>query len=129
MPTQCRTRVCERRFLNKPGFHAGAYVRAELEDTSSRVPTCSKQGVWFNPEPEVTLELKDCSRSIYLEFDWDTIDGRRNSLHKLDVLVDALTRLRAGLVVEQRLYVERERRIRREQRKGGTARPSAPPAT
>jgi hypothetical protein len=109
MPTQYRTRVCERRFLNRPGHHAGAYVRAELEDTSGWAPTHSEKSGWSNPEPNVVLEIKDCTRSIYLEFDWATADSRRNSVYKLDTLIDALARFRAGLVEEQRLYVARGR--------------------
>lgn len=31
-----RARVVEQHFLNLPGFHAGAYVRAYVEDTSDQ---------------------------------------------------------------------------------------------
>jgi hypothetical protein len=38
MPIPYRARVDERRFLNLPGFHGGAYVVAYVEDTSDRHP-------------------------------------------------------------------------------------------
>ena len=126
MGTEYRVRVCERRFLNRPGFHRGAYVLAEVQDTSDWGPHPRGKDGWENPEPVAELEIKDCSRSITLEFDWDSAAGRRNSLHKVDTLIRALERFREGLVEEQRLYVARERTIGQLERKGGARRPSVP---
>lgn len=85
-----------RRFLNRPGHHAGAHVMAVVPDSSS----CTKEGCdhrWCS-DPE--LRIADCSSVISLEFDRDTASDRRNSLYKLDVLIDTLTRFRAALEVE-----------------------------
>jgi hypothetical protein len=95
MPNPYEARVDVRRFLNLPGFHGGAYVVAYVEDTSRR------EG---NPHPRVILEIADCNRRINLEFELDSDLDVENSLHKVDVLVAALTEFRAGLVEEARLY-------------------------
>ena len=85
-----RARLNERTLLNLPEFHGGAYVYVYVEDTSERGPwrnpycedtcTCCPQ----NPEPRLTLEIADCDRRVSLVFDVDTLEGRSNSLHKLD---------------------------------------------
>lgn len=96
-------RYYTRRFLNRRGHHAGAYVLASVEDTS-RSPDDT---AWT----DIDFVLSDCGRQIRLDFDVDT-DGLANSLHKVDVLLDTLTRFRAALVEEGRLAAERERRVR-----------------
>lgn len=99
-----------RALLNKPGYSSTAAIVAEIEDTSAREVGKDAEGneiknAW-QAEPEVTLQVANCDRSISFEFDWRTADGRENSLHKVDVLIDALTQFRAGLVVEQGRYIE-----------------------
>jgi hypothetical protein len=106
MNPRYRTRVCERRFLNRPGFHAGAYVRAEIEDTTRRVVGD------HNFEPEIELEISDCSRRVDLEFDVDSPAALRNSLYKIDTLIAVLQRFRGGIVAESTLYQARERELR-----------------
>jgi hypothetical protein len=109
-----RARVDERRFLNLPGFHGGAYVLAYVEDTSERglgygehceadCPDCP-----FNFEPRIILEIADCTDRINLEFDIDSEAGRANSLHKLDTLIAALRVFREGVVAEFEPYDRRE---------------------
>ena len=115
MSSTYRTRVCVRRFLNRPGFHAGAYVLAEVQDTSEKKLQL-KEGRLCNPEPHLKLELADCSRRIDFEFDIDTPEDVRNSLHKLDTLTGAIERFRAGLLEEAALYRKRERERRRRER-------------
>ena len=39
MRNPCRIRVSERRFLNLPGHHGGAYVLAYVESTADRADT------------------------------------------------------------------------------------------
>ena len=99
MPNPYKARVDVRRFLNLPGFHGSAYVVAYVEDTSGR------EG---NPHPRVILEIADCSERINLEFELDSELDVENSLHKVDVLLAALSEFRAGLVEEARLYRERQ---------------------
>src|SRR4051794_1008940 len=112
-----RARVDERRFLNLPGFHGGAYVVAYVEDTSSREP-CGDS--WchhhaddepHNFEPRMILEIADCNDRIDLEFDVDSEAGRANSLHKLDTLIAALRILRKGITAEFAEYDRREREL------------------
>jgi hypothetical protein len=92
-------RYYTRRFLNKRGFHAGAYVLALVEDTSKR----QDDRVWT----DVELTISDCGRQISLSFDVQPSD-LANSLYKLDVLLSTLSRFRAALVEEGRLAAERE---------------------
>jgi hypothetical protein len=118
-----RSRVNERWFLNLPGFHAGAYVVAYVEDTSEcglrRDPYCGDDDCTCCPanfEPRMTLEIADCYKRVNLEFEVDSEDARANSLHKLDTLITALRMFRAGVADEAEFYVQREREF--EERKG-----------
>ena len=90
-------RLYIRRFLNKRGYHAGGYVFAVVEDTSKR-----KTNEWS----EIEFTIADCGRQISLAFHVNH-DHLANSLHKVDVLVDALTRFRVALVEEGALAAER----------------------
>lgn len=45
----------------------------------------------------MSLEIADCTRHVSLEFDVDTLEGRANSLHKLETLIAALQVFRAAL--------------------------------
>ena len=98
-----RARVNERWFLNLPGFHAGAYVVAYVEDTSELWPParpvlhdddCTDCPANF--EPRMTLEIADCYKRVNLDFDVDSEEARANSLHKLDTLITALARVPEG---------------------------------
>ena len=112
------TRVSERWFLNLPGFHGGAYVLAYLEDTDGLPPRPER---WcedtcldcpHNFEPMFKLEISDCYERINLEFNFDSEEGRRNSLHKLDTLIAALRVFRTGLEQELAEYVRREHELK-----------------
>ena len=113
------TRYYTRRFLNRRGHHAGAYVLASVEDTS-RHPDDS---TWT----DVDFVLSDCGRQIRLDFEADTAN-LANSLHKIDVLLETLTRFRAALVEEGRLAAERERRVRAAKKAGAAKAAQAPEA-
>jgi hypothetical protein len=111
-----RARVDERRFLNLPGFHGGAYVIAYVENTEERgleyhdeCEGCDRCP--WNFEPQMILEIADCSRRVNLEFDVNSQAYRANSLHKLDTLIAALRVFRAGIVAEFELYDRREREL------------------
>jgi hypothetical protein len=117
MPIPYRARIDERRFLNLPGFHGGAYVVAYVEDTSAREP-CGLEWCYHNSddaphnfEPRMILEIADCRDRVNLEFDVDSEAGRANSLHKLDTLIVALRMLRKGVVEEIAEYDRREREL------------------
>jgi hypothetical protein len=112
-----RARINERTLLNLPGFHGGAYVYAYVEDTSDRALmreqyceddcTCCPK----NFEPRMELEIADCDRWISLCFDVDTLEGRENSLHKLDTLEVAIRVFRDALVAEFEPYDRREQAL------------------
>jgi hypothetical protein len=112
-----RALINERTLLNLPGFHSGAYVYGYVEDTSerglARTPYCN-DGCNCCPqnfEPRMTLEIADCHRHVSLEFDIDTLDGRANSLHKLDTLLAALQVFRAAIELEFEPYDERQQQL------------------
>ncbi len=135
MPNPYEARVDVRRFLNLPGFHGGAYVVAYVEDTSTREITKRdlfgyEGSRYVNPQPRIILEIADCSNRINLEFELNSELRVENSLHKLDVLLAALTEFREGLVEEARLYRERESavaRLNRSARRRRTRRRAARP--
>ena len=93
--------VDEKIRLNLPGFHGGAYVRVLVEDTTFRK--------WRRrpPEPRIRLRIADCSNEISLWFEVNSAELRKNSLHKIDTLIDALQRFRCALDAEAELYAHR----------------------
>lgn len=105
-----RARFNAREFLNYPGFHGGAYVLAYVEDTSERDPVAADWDprLLLEPDPRVILEISDCSNRIELEFEVTSEAQRANSLHKIDTLIEVLTRFRSALAEEAGLYAERQ---------------------
>jgi len=97
-------RVDERTRLNRPDFDGGAYVRVYVEDTSNR-----KLRPGLLPSPRLRLRIADCANQINLEFSVDSAELRENSLSKIETLIAALERFRAGLTSEAELRVQRER--------------------
>ena len=97
-------RVDERTRLNRPAFDGGAHVRAFVEDTSSRQLRGRRL-----PSPRLRLRIADCANRINLEFSVDSPELRENSLHKIETLIAALERFRAGLAAEAELRERRER--------------------
>lgn len=91
-------RYYTRRFLNKRGHHAGGYILAFVEDTARR----TDDDTWT----DVEFTIADCGRQISLSFEVDPAE-LPNSLHKVDVLLDTLTKFRAALAEEGRLAAER----------------------
>lgn len=111
-----KARVVEQHFLNLPGFHAGAYVRAYVEDTSEKDvrPPDGKKAGWA-PSPRLELEIADCDRRIKLDFDLHDAEDRLNAFHKIDVLIQALQAFKDGMAQEAAL---RRRRLRALERAG-----------
>jgi hypothetical protein len=110
-PVRRGVRVDERTLLNRPAFDGGAYVRVFVEDTSNRK-------LRRLPSPRLKLRIADCINHINLEFSVDDAELRENSLHKIDTLIAALERFRAGLAAESELRALRER--------GSTSNPRTP---
>jgi hypothetical protein len=93
-------RLDEQMVLNFPAFDGGAHVRAFVEDTSKR-----KRRL---PSPRLKLRIADCENQIHLEFSVDSPELRENSLHKINTLIAALERFRAGFAAEAELRALRE---------------------
>jgi hypothetical protein len=98
-------RVDERTPLNRPAFDGGAHVRGYVDDTSNHKVRRRRL-----PSPRLKLRIADCANEIHLEFSVDTPEVRENSLHKIETLIAALERFRAGLAAEAELRERRERR-------------------
>jgi len=108
-----RARVDERHFLNLPGFHGGAYVRAYVEDTSGRGLVREEySAALVNREPRLILEIADCNHRIALEFELYSAVRRMNSFHKIDTLIAALEAFRDGMSAEAEVYRAREQEVR-----------------
>ena len=103
-PGRRGARVAERTLLNRPAFDGGAHVRVYVEDTSNRKPRRRRL-----PSPRLKLRIADCVNEINLDFSVDTAELRENSLYKIDTLIAALERFRAGLAAEAELRALRER--------------------
>jgi len=71
-------RMYRRRFLNRPGHHAGAYAIAEVNVYAGR-----KKG---NPYVSASLAIADCSRVVELDFYADDDASAANALHKARLL-------------------------------------------
>jgi hypothetical protein len=98
-------RIDEQNLLNLPGHHGDAFIRVFVENTYGRL--------WRTPpQPQIRLEIADCVNEINLEFEVNTAECRTNALHKVDTLIDTLTRFRAALVAEGELYELRAARRR-----------------
>lgn len=100
-----RYRVALRTFLNKPGFHGKASLIASVEDTSE-LPAHELR---YRRHPEIYLNISDCSSQCTLAFEICTRDEQKNSLYKLDQLLEGIGRFRDALTEEIALYNKRER--------------------
>jgi hypothetical protein len=103
-PIRRGARVDERTLLNRPAFDGGAHVCVYVEDTSGR--RLLRQRV---PSPRLKLQIADCENEINLEFSLDSAELCENSLYKIETLIAALERFRAGLAAEAELRALRER--------------------
>ena len=95
-------RVDEHTRLNRPGLYGDAFVRVLVEDTTARRRR-------RNRDPQLVLQIADCTNTINLEFSLETPQQRENSLFEVDALLGALHRFRDGLVAEAELAARRSR--------------------
>ena len=102
-PIRRGTRVDECTLLNQPAFDGGAHVSVFVEDTSGR--RLRRRRV---PSPRLKLQIADCVNEINLELSVDSAELRENSLYKVETLIAALERFRAGLAAEAELRALRE---------------------
>ena len=86
----------ERKFLNKLGYHSGAFIFAEITKefwTTTNSKTKKKK---LRVHRYCNLSIADCSRIINLDLDLDTVNSARNSLSKLDLLIKILQNYRTA---------------------------------
>jgi hypothetical protein len=95
-------RLYVRRFLNLPEHHAGAYILAEVDETTIDDPV--------DTIAEATLVLTDCTRQVSFDFPFWSTEDRRNSVHKARLLARELTRFANAVEAEARLIERREAR-------------------
>lgn len=108
-----------RSLLNPRGICSTAAIVAEIEDTSSWKPGCdgegrpiTKENSWSS-QPAVTFQIANCDRSVAFEFEWDTSEQRAAGIWKVNRMIRALEGFRAGLEVEQKRYVDRQRAVKK----------------
>ena len=104
-PRTTATRVDEYARLNHPGLYGDAFVRVFVEDTTARRRRRDR-------DPQLVLQIGDCTNTINLEFSLETAQLRENSLFKVDTLLGALHGFRDGLAAEAELAEQREQRRR-----------------
>lgn len=101
-----------RAMLNDPGHHGLAAIIAEVEDSEAAYPPGGDvPPSWYTPN--YIFQIADCDRHISLELDFDDAKGRKNTLKKIDRLIDTLTAFREGVKLEQERYVRNQRRAER----------------
>jgi len=98
-PRTSAARVDEYARLNHPGLYGDAFVRVLVEDTTRRRR---------DRDPQLVLQIADCTNTINLEFSLETEQLRENSLLKVDTLLGALHRFRDGLAAEAKRAADRE---------------------
>ena len=78
-------RFYRRRFLNRRGFHAGAYLLAICEVEAFR-PKCGPAQHTIAAE----FTIADCGRIASLDFSVNSEPGAQNALHKARMLRDVM---------------------------------------
>jgi hypothetical protein len=78
-------RFLRRRFLNRRGFHAGAYVLASCE-----VDEFCSRDVAPRYTVDADLTVADCGRIVSLDFCVGTERDARNALYKVRLLRDVV---------------------------------------
>ena len=100
-PRSPAVRVDECTRLNRPVFTATRSCAS-----SSRTP---RRVVRRNRDPQLVLQIADCTNTINLEFSLETAQLRENSLFKVDTLLVRSQRFRDGLAAEAELAEQRRR--------------------
>jgi hypothetical protein len=85
-------RFYRRRFLNRRGYHVGAYVIADCQvDVFRRRDPRAEHFV------DADVTIADCSRIVTLDFDVSDETDARNALHKARLLRDVMVEFTAAL--------------------------------
>lgn len=100
----------KRKFLNKISYHAGAFILAKIE-----------REIWSRPDRKtkkknteithnIALDVADCSRIISLDLDLCTIRGAKNSIRKLDILIETMQGFREVFNKEMKFMKNNKKR-------------------
>lgn len=92
-------RLYVRRFLNRRGHHAGAYVLASVSDTSTDQAK--------DAEAWIEFEIGDCARRVSLDFPLRDRSSRLNSVAKARLLAEVTARFAEALEAEADLAATR----------------------
>src|SRR4051812_48952454 len=95
-------RFKERKFLNSD-VERRAFIIATVPDSRELV---SKMEKGTRAYSDVQLNIADCSRTIYLEFNLETPEDRRRALRKADILFDTIKGFRDALYEEAEFFGE-----------------------
>lgn len=100
-----------RKFLNKIGYHTGAYIIAEIIRYVSTYRSKKNKDKLVIPtvSQDYSITIADCSRIINLEFSSSTKGNYENSIKKLDLLIDTLKEFKDVMVTS---YEEDEKLIK-----------------
>ncbi len=94
-----------REFLNLPNESAGAYIIASVDnDCDGKDKHC-----WHN----ASFDISDCNRVISLYFGMSSYKERKNSFHKIELLIDTLIDFREAMKEETKT-LKRHAKDRRE---------------
>lgn len=75
-------------FLNKPFFHSDATIYTCLTINEESI-----HGGW-----DASLKIRDCSESVSIYVDADSIEELENSIYKLNTLINSLTKFRSVII-------------------------------
>jgi hypothetical protein len=96
-----------RALLNLPGHETVGAIVAEVENTEHVKKPADEYD--YVREPTMNLAISDCSRSIGLAVSVRTADDYKNTLHKVDTMIELLEGFREGVVAERERFVERKK--------------------
>ena len=97
-----------RRFLNRKNHHSTAFIYGYLSKTFSKGEKNKKTGkmnkdeLWFDYE----LKISDCDRMISLCIDTHDKSSIKNTLFKLDTLINTLLEFRKVYTKEMEIYLK-----------------------
>jgi|AntDeeMinimDraft_6_1070357.scaffolds.fasta_scaffold03654_4 Ser-tRNA(Ala) deacylase AlaX len=76
----------DRRFLNQSNYHTTANVVAKISSE------------FYNERPYCDFHISDCNRTISLDIDSDNEDDLKNSIYKMEQIIDVATEMKDALI-------------------------------